>query len=189
MPISNAQRNKASKFLSFVLRHQPDDIGLSLDTNGWAKIDELIEKAAPKIKLSFELIEQAVVMNDKQRFKLSDDKTQIRANQGHSIDVDLALEPQQPPNVLYHGTATRFLDAINKEGLIKGQRQHVHLSADIQTAKTVGQRHGKPVVLTVNAQTMFEQSIKFYRADNGVWLTEHVASQYLVSAGSDCLVE
>lgn len=171
--------NKTSKFLSFILRHQPDDIGLTLDPQGWASIEELIEKAKPKVTLTKDLIKAIVSSNDKQRFALSNDGLYIRANQGHSIKVDLGLTPQEPPPMLYHGTASRFLDSIKQEGLKSGQRHHVHLSTDVATATAVGQRYGKPVILKIDSESMFKQGYTFFLSDNNVWLTEHVPTQYL----------
>lgn len=169
----------ASKFLSYTLRHCPEDIDLTLDSQGWADIAELIAKAPAQLSLTADLIDQIVSTNDKQRFKICDDGKRIRANQGHSIKIDLQLEPQQPPAILYHGTATRFIDAIFFEGLKAGNRQHVHLTDNKITAHKVGQRHGKPIVLTIDAQNMFKQNHKFYLADNNVWLTDIVPSEYL----------
>lgn len=179
MSASNSELKKTSKFLSYVLRHCPDDIGLTLDRNGWASISELIDKAKPKIDLTAALIKQVVKTSDKQRFKISDDGQRIRANQGHSIKVDLELIPGEPPAVLFHGTATRFLDSIKKEGLKPGQRHHVHLSADATTAKAVGQRYGKPVILKVDSGNMSKQGYVFFLSDNNVWLTEQVPEQFI----------
>lgn len=131
----SADHHKISEFLSYVLRHRPDEIGLTLDANGWAQVSELIERSrTASVNLTEELIRQIVRSSDKQRFALSDDGMRIRANQGHSVEVDLALEPKQPPEILFHGTATRFLDAIRQEGLKPMNRQHVHLSPDEATA-------------------------------------------------------
>ncbi|MBC7882835.1 MAG: RNA 2'-phosphotransferase [Anaerolineae bacterium] len=169
-----------SKFLSLVLRHKPEEIGLNLDPQGWAKVDQLITLINRRgTELTFPLLEQIVATNDKQRFIFNEDKTKIRANQGHSIEVDLALQLQQPPNLLFHGTATRFLDSIRTQGLLRGSRQYVHLALDIQTATKVGQRHGKPAVLEVRAEAMHLDEHQFFCADNGVWLTEHVPSKYI----------
>ena len=170
---------KISKFLSFVLRHKPEAIHLTLDEQGWASVAELIEKAQPQITLTPELIKQVVADNDKQRFSLSDDEQLIRANQGHSINVDLQLTPKQPPDVLYHGTASRFLESIMAEGLKPGQRQYVHLSGDTETATQVGQRYGKPVVLVIDAKAMYQQDMEFFQAENGVWLTDLVPSEFI----------
>ena len=170
-----------SKFLSLVLRHQPEAIGLSLDGEGWARIDELIACAARHRRpLSRERIEQIVAISDKQRFKLSEDGQHIRANQGHSIEVDLKLEPREPPEWLFHGTATRNLESIRTGGLVKRSRQHVHLSPDETTAIKVGQRHGQPVVLRVAALDMHHAGHPFYLSDNGVWLVDAVPPQFLV---------
>jgi putative RNA 2'-phosphotransferase len=183
----NAQANhhpddhliKVSKFLSYVLRHRPDAIGLALDTEGWASISELIDKAKSQMTLTDDLIQEVVSTNDKQRFSISDDGRRIRASQGHSVDVDLGLEPLQPPRFLYHGTAERFLPSIIKEGLRAGQRQYVHLSVDIETAITVGKRYGRPVVLEVASEEMHSNGLDFYRSGNGVWLTHHVPVKFL----------
>ena len=170
--------SKVSKFLSFVLRHKPDAIDLTLDEDGWASVAELIEKAQPQFTITPDLIKQVVVTNDKKRFSLSDDEQLIRANQGHSIQVDLKLSPRIPPTILYHGTASRFLNSIMQEGLKSGKRQHVHLSSDVETATAVGKRHGKPVILEVAARAMHQQKFEFFRSDNGVWLTKHVPIRF-----------
>ncbi len=169
-----------SKFLSFVLRHKPDAIGLVLDPQGWAGIDDLIAKAdVSGTRFSRDDLERVVASNDKKRFSISEDGLQIRAAQGHSVAVELGLVPREPPAVLYHGTATRFLDAILAEGLKPQSRQHVHLSLDEVTARRVGQRHGKPAILLVDAQAMHGEGMRFYVADNGVWLTDHVLPRFL----------
>ncbi len=170
-----------SKFLSLVLRHQPESIGLTLDAQGWANVDALIahSHAASTVFSRDELL-QLVASSDKQRFSLSPDGQRIRAAQGHSVPVSLNLQPLQPPAVLYHGTATRFLDAIRAQGLTPQARQQVHLSADVATASRVGQRHGKLVVLQVDALRMHGDGLAFVQADNGVWLTDAVPAQYLV---------
>jgi len=171
---------RLSKFLSLVLRHNPGTIGLALDAQGWADVDALLEAAQRHgVRLDQETLLRIVTENDKQRFALSADGRRIRASQGHSIAVDLALPPLAPPNVLYHGTTTRLLDAIKREGLHKRRRQHVHLSPDEATALKVGRRHGPPLVLTVQAGAMAEAGYLFYRSANGVWLTDHVPPQYL----------
>ncbi len=172
----NNKLKTTSKFLSLILRHQPEKIGLKLDSNGWADINELMEKST-KVKLTQELIEEVVAKDNKQRFIIKDGK--IRANQGHSINIDLALEAVNPPDILYHGTSTRFLESIMKEGLTKQSRQHVHLSKDIETATMVGKRHGKVVILEVDAKKMFEEGYAFYLSENGVWLTDRVGVEFL----------
>jgi putative RNA 2'-phosphotransferase len=167
---------KISKFLSLLLRHKPQTIGLKLDANGWADINELIEKSK-NIKLDRALIDEVVAKNDKQRFIIENNK--IRANQGHSIDVDLEFKTIEPPSVLYHGTATRFLDSIMKIGLTKQKRQQVHLSQEIKTAIAVGKRHGKVALLKIDAEKMFEKGYEFYLSENGVWLTDNVPLEYI----------
>lgn len=169
-----------SKFLSYVLRHQPESIGLQLDVEGWATIAELIDGAVQHGKpLTAELIHAVVSSNDKKRFAISTDGLSIRAVQGHSTStVDRTFAEMIPPDMLYHGTATRFLDSINAQGLIAGSRQYVHLSAQIDTARSVGQRYGKPVILTINAQRMHAQGFKFFQAENGVWLVDRVPVEF-----------
>ena len=169
-----------SKFLSLVLRHDPGQIGLTLDSGGWVDVTTLLAAANQAgFKITPAQLAEVVAQNDKQRFRFSEDGTRIRANQGHSVTVELGLTPQAPPDVLYHGTATRFLTAIQQEGLKPGSRQQVHLAADEATASKVGARHGKPVVLIVNSAQMAADGYAFYRADNGVWLTDKVPPVYL----------
>lgn len=183
---SNSVLTETSKFLSYVLRHQPQAIGLSLDREGWANVDALIAAAAQHgRKLDRALIERVVEINEKKRFALSADGAHIRAVQGHSTDsVSIAFEERTPPWVLYHGTATRFLESIRAQGLVSGSRHHVHLSQDVATAVSVGQRYGQPVVLTIAAGQMHAQGFKFYQAQNGVWLTPTVPAQFLSKSNS-----
>ncbi len=170
----------ASKYLSLLLRHKPEVIGLSLDTEGWAEIDDIVRLTADRrTSLTKRLIEEITATSDKKRFVISDDGTRIRANQGHSIAVDLNLKPQNPPETLYHGTANRFLESILRQGLKKGSRHHVHLSPDSATALKVGQRHGKPVILSIAAQAMQSSGYIFFLSANGVWLTEHVPAKFI----------
>lgn len=173
--------NETSKFLSYVLRHEPQAIGLQLDSEGWADIESLIAGAAEDgRRLNMDLIQAVVSSSDKKRFSLSDDGLRIRAVQGHSTDtVSLQHVEKEPPELLYHGTATRFLESIKEKGLIPGSRHHVHLSQDMQTAIAVGQRYGKPVVLKVDALRMHQQGFKFFQAENGVWLTDHVPASLI----------
>ncbi|SFF19390.1 putative RNA 2'-phosphotransferase [Phytobacter palmae] len=173
--------NEVSKFLSYVLRHQPQAIGLELDSEGWANIDALIAGAAGHGQsLDKQLIEAVVQGSDKKRFALSEDGLHIRAVQGHSTtQVDIAFTEKKPPDILYHGTASHFLSAILAEGLTAQSRQYVHLSADREVAIQVGQRYGTPVVLEINALAMFEQGYPFYQAENGVWLTRQVAVEFI----------
>ncbi|MCV2884705.1 RNA 2'-phosphotransferase [Aestuariibacter sp. AA17] len=183
MTKSKTELKNASKFLSYVLRHCPEDIDLQLDSEGWASISELIAKAQPEIKLSESLIIDVVLTSDKRRFKISDDGLKIRANQGHSIDVDLNLTSKKPPSILYHGTATRFLDSILAQGLVSGQRHHVHLSTDIATASSVGQRYGKPIVLKIDSASMAAQGHTFFLSDNSVWLVDSVPATFISVEG------
>jgi len=178
---SNDSNTRVSKFLSLVLRHSPEIIHLNIDKNGWAGIDEIIDKAGKykSLHLSVELIKEVVEKNDKQRFIISDDGKRIRANQGHSITIDLELESKTPPDILYHGTATRFLGSIMKDGLKPMTRQYVHLSATEKTALTVGKRHGEPTVLHIDAKGMYEDGYKFYLSENGIWLVEKVPAEYI----------
>lgn len=171
---------RLSKFLSLVLRHEPETIGLALDPNGWVAVDELLAAAAKAgTPIAPESLRQVVATNDKKRFAFSEDGLRIRASQGHSVEVDLDLPPSVPPDVLFHGTATRFLDPIRAEGLRAQSRQHVHLSPDEATAVKVGMRHGKPVVLRVHAGRMHQAGHVFFLSANGVWLTAAVPPDYL----------
>lgn len=171
-----------SKFISLVLRHKPETINLQLDSEGWADISELITLSnAHGTPLTHEFLLEIVTTSDKKRFCLSPNGKQIRANQGHSISVDLKLSPQIPPPVLFHGTASRFLASIRNEGLVSRERQHVHLSASESTAIEVGKRHGKPVVLQINAADMHKNGYQFFLSDNGVWLTDSVPPAYFCS--------
>ncbi len=171
---------RTSRFLSFVLRHEPKRIGLALDANGWADIGELIEKAgAHGMALTRELIAEVVATSDKQRFAIDATGARIRANQGHSVDIDLDLEPRVPPETLFHGTGEKSVAAIRIEGLKRRERQHVHLSPDEQTAIRVGQRHGKPVVLRIAAARMRERGHAFFLSTNGVWLTDCVPAEFI----------
>lgn len=172
---------KKSKFLSYVLRHHPEKIGLELDENGWADTANLLEKLNTEGQTwNLESLKFIVDNNNKKRFAFSEDFMKIRANQGHSIEIDLALKPKSPPEILYHGTAILNILFIKKQGLLKGNRQHVHLSTDESTAKQVGRRHGKPVVLVVKSGEMNRKGHLFFLSENGVWLTEAVPAEFLV---------
>jgi putative RNA 2'-phosphotransferase len=174
------QHTTISKFLSLVLRHQPETIGVTLDPEGWIAIDELLTAAAAHgTTITRELLSEVVASSDKQRFAISADGQRVRANQGHSVEVDLKLAPIAPPEQLFHGTVAKFLDSIRQSGLIKGQRQHVHLSADRPTAEKVGQRRGQPVILRIAAGRMQRDGHHFYRSENGVWLVDAVPVEYL----------
>ena len=169
-----------SKFMSRILRHQPDSIGITLDENGWADVNALIQgMKKSNRKVTLEDLKEVVATNNKQRFKFNDDYTKIRANQGHSVKVDVEMKETVTPDILYHGTATRFLESIKNDGLLPQNRLHVHLSGDRETAINVGQRHGKPVVLTINAAKMHEAGFIFYLSENGVWLTSAVPVSYI----------
>jgi putative RNA 2'-phosphotransferase len=176
----NKNLEKTSKFLSYILRHQPEAIGIALDSNGGIKIETLIMQANQHGEyLTRDLIEEVVKTSDKKRFTISEDGLKIRAAQGHSTkQVEIKYQQQIPPEFLYHGTATRFIDSIKEQGLIAGDRHYVHLSFDEQTANAVGKRHGKPIVLKVKALLMHQQGFKFYLADNGVWLTHTVPNTF-----------
>ena len=177
MPVDPVQ---LSKFLSFVLRHKPDSIGLVLDAQGWVGIDELIAKAgAAGTRFARADLLSVVKTSDKKRFTVSADGRLIRAAQGHSVAVELGVPSRAPPPMLYHGTATRFVESIQREGLRPQQRQQVHWSLDEETARRVGQRHGKPAIFTIDAAAMHAQGFAFYVADNGVWLSDRVPPEFL----------
>lgn len=184
---------RISKFLSLVLRHRPQAVGLELDEQGWVGVDALLEAVSRSGRdpLDRATLERVVAQNDKQRFAFSDDGRCIRASQGHSLrEVDLALEPQVPPERLFAGTATRFLESIRQQGLLPQTRNHVHLTADEATAIAVGRRHGKPAVLQVLAGQMHAQGHAFFLSDNGVWLAAAVPPEFLVfpaRSGADTL--
>jgi len=178
--LSPADTTRISKFLSLVLRHQPETLGITLDENGWTDVPTLLGALALRqMALSPEQLRHVVDTNNKQRFALSPDGQRIRANQGHSVAVELDYAPKLPPVRLFHGTATRYVADILTEGLNKRSRHHVHLSADADTARNVGQRHGKPVILLVKAGAMAAAGFTFYQSTNGVWLTDHVPPQFL----------
>jgi putative RNA 2'-phosphotransferase len=175
------RRIKLSKFLSLILRHKPEAVGLVLDDGGWAEVDQLIATCGRAGRpLTREALEQIVREGEKTRFALSEDGRRIRANYGHSIAVDLGLEPQIPPEHLFHGTATSNLGSITARGIGPGGRCFVHLSADELTAVSVGRRHGTPIVLRVRARQMHQIGFTFYHSESGIWLTEHVPREYIV---------
>lgn len=171
-----------SKFLSLILRHQPEKIQVELDEEGWLEIDVLIANAKKfrNRRFTLESIDKIVAENDKQRFTISPDRKRIRANQGHSLrSVQIAFEPTTPPDELYHGTVAKFLADIKASGLLKMGRNHVHLSADFDTATKVASRRGKPVILTINTKEMALAGQEFYLSDNNVWLTERVQPEFI----------
>jgi len=179
--MNDKNKKRKSKFLSLVLRHNPGMISLSLDKNGWANLDELIDKASKK-RMSYtqEEIEEIVKTCNKQRFALNDDKTKIRANQGHSLKtIDLELEAVTPPEYLYHGTVAKFMENIRTKGLLKMSRQHVHMSKDLETAINVGSRRGKPIILNLRTGAMHKDGYIFHCSKNGVWLTNQVPVKYI----------
>jgi putative RNA 2'-phosphotransferase len=176
--MTEQQRAKISKKLSYILRHAPESVGLVLDENGWADVHDLVSKFGDP--LCIDDLNEVVETNEKKRFAFNEDLTKIRASQGHSIEIDLAYLPTMPPDFLFHGTATRFLESIKKNGLLKGSRHHVHLSSDEVTARKVGARHGSPVILTLKSRDMFEAGYTFFVSKNDVWLTEHVPIRFIM---------
>lgn len=172
---------KTGKFISLILRHHPETIGIQLDEHGWADVDALIKgvNKTGKHHLDRDILEEIVRENDKKRYSFNEDGTKIRANQGHSVPVDVELPETEPPEILYHGTAERFADSIRAEGLRPMGRLYVHLSKDIQTAGAVGKRHGKPHIFAVQAGEMARQGHTFWLSANGVWLTKHVPPVFL----------
>ena len=180
--LSEKENKRLSKYLSYLLRHNPSALGLVLDEQGWVNTRVLVNKIAQQ-ETGFTLatLQHIVESNAKQRFRFSNDGSMIRASQGHSIDIELNYEEKQPPALLYHGTAEKNLSSILTTGLQKMDRHHVHLSADRETALKVGQRHGKPVILFIDAASMFAAQHVFYQSDNGVWLTENVPPQFISS--------
>ena len=178
--INEKENKKISKFLSYVLRHKPESIDLKLDGNGWAETNDLLEKMkANTFEVTAEMLEHIVATNNKQRFSFNENKTKIRASQGHSINVELNLKAATPPQYLYHGTGEKFVFSILANGLQKRERQQVHLSQYRETAIEVGQRHGKPRVFIVEATHMCSEGFLFYLSDNNIWLTDHVPAKYL----------
>lgn len=170
---------ETSIYISLILRHKPQVIGITLDEHGWANVDELIEGVNKTHALTKEILEQIVAEDNKQRYSFNEDKTLIRANQGHSIPVDVELPETEPPEILYHGTAEKFEADIDRMGLIPKSRLYVHLSSDVDTAINVGKRHGKPVIYEVSSGKMHRDGIVFYRSVNGVWLTKSVPVEYM----------
>lgn len=177
--VNNMSLRETSKFIALILRHKPETIGITLDEHGWANVDELIEGVNMTYPLTMEELEEIVRTDEKQRYSFNDDKTLIRANQGHSIPVDVELKEVHPPKYLYHGTGEKYVPSIDIQGLIPKSRLYVHLSGDIETAVKVGSRHGKPVVYRVLAEQMVEAGMLFYKSVNGVWLTKNVPARYL----------
>lgn len=178
--INESRLVKISKYLSYVLRHRPDKIGLELGEGGWISVDELLAACKnDRFPIHRAELNEVVANNDKKRFSFDETGDLIRANQGHSVEVDLQLAPAVPLDVLYHGTGHKAVDAILSKGLCKMSRHHVHLSADIATAKVVGARHGRPIVFVVDAAAMHKAGYTFYCSENGVWLVDNVPPEYL----------
>lgn len=174
------RRSKISKMLSYVLRHKPEKIGITLNDGGWTDVKELLEKAQKEVVFDFNELKEVVQNCDKQRFSFSEDFCNIRANQGHSVKVKLDFKEIAAPPILYHGTVEQFIESIKKKGLLPQKRHHVHLSKDIETATKVGERRGKPIILKVDAQKMQDAGFRFYISDNGVYLTDSVPKRYII---------
>lgn len=171
--------DELGRYIALILRHKPEVIGITLDQHGWANVEELIEGIRKNNDFDMEMLEEIVKNDNKQRYSFNEDKTLIRANQGHSIPVDVELEKKNPPDVLYHGTAVKYESFIDEQGLLAKSRLYVHLSVDIETAMNVGKRHGKPVLYKVLAGDMQKAGYDFFLSANGVWLTKRVPSEYL----------
>ena len=177
------QQKRIGKFLSLVLRHRPEVLGLELDEQGWTNVDTLLHKLAATDKaINREELELIVRNNNKQRYAFSEDGSSIRAQQGHSVQVNLDYEPIEPPEWLFHGTVDRFLNSIMTTGLQRRNRHHVHLSSDRETAINVGQRRGRPIILRIKANEMHKAGFLFFRSGNGVWLTEQVPPEFIHQA-------
>ena len=181
---SNKKMRDTSQFISLVLRHKPEAAGITLDEHGWADVEALISGSCKNgVPLDREMLDEIVRTDNKQRYSFNEDGTLIRANQGHSIPVDVELEEKTPPDVLYHGTGEKYVPSIEKQGLIPKSRLYVHLSSDVDTAKKVGSRHGKPVIYRVDCRKMSEDGYRFFLSVNGVWLTKLVPAEYLHKIG------
>ena len=168
------------RYMSLILRHKPEVIGITLDNHGWAKVDELIDGIRHNNPgFDFDVLKEIVETDSKNRYSFNNDKTLIRCNQGHSIPVDVELEVKKPPKILYHGTGTKYVESINKIGLIPKSRLYVHLSSDIKTAKNVGKRHGDVCIYLINSEQMYKDGYSFYLSVNGVWLVKEVPVKYL----------
>ena len=166
---------RTSRFISLILRHKPETIGIELDEHGWANVDELLKG----VNIDFDTLEKIVNEDEKGRYSFNEDKTKIRANQGHSINVDVELEEKMPPDILYHGTGEKYVDSINKIGLIPKTRLYVHMTEDLEVAKITGVRHGKLIIYKIDAKRMHDDGILFYKSVNNVWLTKNVEAKYL----------
>ena len=169
---------RVGRYLCLILRHKPEAAGITLDEHGWADVRALLRGIADRYPITMEQLEEIVRTDSKSRYSFNEDKTKIRANQGHSIPVDVGLPELAPPEILYHGTGERFLESILAQGLLPMSRLYVHLTDRYDTARTVGARHGTPAVLTILSGQMHRDGYRFYRAVNGVWLTERVPPEY-----------
>ena len=185
------QLTRTSKFISLILRHKPEVIGISLDEHGWADVQELIDgvNRAEGHSLDKDLLEEIVRTDEKQRYSFSEDHSLIRANQGHSVPVDVELEEKTPPAILWHGTGEKSVPSIDRLGLVPGSRLYVHLSSDMETARKVGARHGKPVIYRVDCEKMVQDGFRFYLSVNKVWLTKEVPARYLGKEHPACREE
>jgi putative RNA 2'-phosphotransferase len=182
--MNEEKRIRCSKFLALILRHQPESVGLTLEPEGWAPIDDVLNACHKKNRaLTFSELEELLALDEKKRYSLDESRTKIRANQGHSTAVELTFEERTPPDILYHGTVERFLPSIFEQGLKPGSRHHVHLTESLETAQKVGARRGKPVILTVDAKAMSQARHRFYISENDVWLTDAVPPVFLTRDG------
>ena len=177
--------NSISRFISLILRHKPEAIGITLDEHGWADVEELIAGIAKQQPFTMEMLEEIVRTDEKQRYSFNESKPLIRANQGHSVPVDVELEEKTPPEILYHGTGQKYTESIDRQGLVPRSRLYVHLSPDYDTAVKVGRRHGTPVVYRVHSGSMAADGYRFFLSANGVWLTKEVPSGYLTKSGTE----
>lgn len=168
-----------SRFLCLILRHKPEEIGITLDDHGWANVEELVKGVSKKYEFSVDILEEIVRTDNKQRYSFNEDHTKIRANQGHSIFVDVELDPIEPPEYLYHGTGVKYVESIRETGLVHKSRLYVHLSEDVETARDVGNRHGRPIIYRICSGKMHREGFVFYKSKNGVWLTKRVPVEYL----------
>ena len=183
---SGKKKVKTSRFISLILRHRPEAVGISLDAHGWADVQALISgiNRSGGHTVDMEILEEIVRTDEKQRYSFNEDHTKIRANQGHSIPVDVELEEKSPPDMLWHGTGEKYVSSIDKKGLIPKGRLYVHLSSDIETARKVGSRHGKPVIYEIDCRKMKEDGYRFFLSANHIWLTKEVPAKYLKKTSS-----
>jgi putative RNA 2'-phosphotransferase len=177
--VRNMSMRNTSKYISLILRHKPEVIGITLDEHGWADVNDLIRGVSQTHPLDFEILKEIVRTDEKQRYSFNADQTKIRANQGHSVPVDVELQEKEPPEQLFHGTGEKYVSSIEKQGLIPGSRLYVHLSADRETARKVGSRHGRPVIYMILAGEMHRDGYRFFQSVNGVWLTKAVPVKYM----------